>query len=224
MQALRLAISPELSAALARQDLSRAGEMYRVSTQWVLFSSWPLYLLMGVFAPTVLGLFGPSYPQGATALSVLCAAMLVALAAGNVGSVLLMGGKSTWVLGDKILALTVNVAANLILIPRYGITGAAVAGPRPSSSTTRWPSPRSAGACTCPAQPRYRPCGRRLTARCSVSARSVRALWGSTLHDAAAHGVTASVLYAGFAWWQRDDLDLPLLLAAVRRRPDPPTG
>jgi O-antigen/teichoic acid export membrane protein len=127
LQALRLAIAGEVSAALARRDHDRVSQMYSTASQWVVLSSWPLYLIMAVFAPTVLRIFGASYPAGAHALSILCLAMLVNLAAGNVGTVLLMGGKSTWVLADKGAALALNVAANLVLVPHYGITGAAVA-------------------------------------------------------------------------------------------------
>mgnify|MGYP000290591202 CR=1 FL=1 len=42
-------------------------------------------------------------------------------------SVLLLGGKSTWVLIDKVVVLVVNVGLNLVLIPRFGILGAAMA-------------------------------------------------------------------------------------------------
>lgn len=127
LQALRLAIAGDVSAALARKDHDRVSQMYRTASQWVVLSSWPLYLVMAVFAPTVLRIFGASYPAGAHALSILCLAMLVNLAAGNVGTVLLMGGRSTWVLADKAASLAINVAANLLLVPHYGITGAAVA-------------------------------------------------------------------------------------------------
>jgi O-antigen/teichoic acid export membrane protein len=127
LQALRLAIAGDVSAALARRDHDRVSQMYTVASQWVVLSSWPLYLVMAVFAPTVLRIFGSSYPGGAHALSILCLAMLVNLAAGNVGTVLLMGGKSTWVLADKVAGLAVNVGVNLALIPHYGITGAAIA-------------------------------------------------------------------------------------------------
>ncbi|QWZ08383.1 oligosaccharide flippase family protein [Nocardioides panacis] len=127
LQALRLAIAGDVSAALARRDNERVSEIYHVASQWVVLTSWPLYLTMAIFGPTVLRIFGPSYSAGATALSVLCGAMLLNLAAGNVGTVLLMGGKSTWVLADKAASLAVNIAANLLLVPRFGITGAAVA-------------------------------------------------------------------------------------------------
>ena len=127
LQAMRLAAAPEISAAMAADDKKRASDLYRVTTQLVILASWPLYLLLAVFAPGILLLFGPGYDEGAPALAVLSIAMLVPLAAGNVGSVLLLGGKSTWVLLDKVVVLIANVGLNLLLIPRFGILGAAMA-------------------------------------------------------------------------------------------------
>jgi O-antigen/teichoic acid export membrane protein len=92
----------------------------------VIVTSWPLYLAMAVFAPCILRVFGPEYSSGATALTILSLAMLVNLATGTVGTVLLMGGKSRWVLADKIAVVTLNVVGNLLLIPHFGIVGAAV--------------------------------------------------------------------------------------------------
>lgn len=126
LQALRLALATDVSAALARGDLARVSEMYRTASQWVVTFSWPLYLVMALFAPTVLHVFGSSYSGGGTAASILCGAMMVNLAAGNVGTVLLMGGRSGWVLGDKIVSVVVNVGLDLLLIPDHGITGAAI--------------------------------------------------------------------------------------------------
>jgi O-antigen/teichoic acid export membrane protein len=53
--------------------------------------------------------------------------MLLAMAAGPVNVLLLMAGKSSWILLNVALALAANVALNLILIPPLGITGAAIA-------------------------------------------------------------------------------------------------
>lgn len=127
MSALRLAIAPQLSSALARDDREGASVMYGTATAWVVLTSWPLYIVMGVFAPTILSIFGASYSAGGPALSVLCAAMLVMVLAGNVGTVLLMGGKSTWVLMDKCVVLVVNVVGMALLVPSHGILGAAMA-------------------------------------------------------------------------------------------------
>jgi len=53
--------------------------------------------------------------------------MLVATACGAVDVVLVMAGRSSWTMANAIVALGVNLALNLLLIPPFGIMGAAVA-------------------------------------------------------------------------------------------------
>jgi O-antigen/teichoic acid export membrane protein len=123
----RLAIGPQLSALLARGQQDRAARLFQRSTQWLMLASWPLYLIFIIFPTTVLGIFGPRYTVGASALVVLSLAMLINLGTGNVTVVLLMGGRSTWSAINAGAALTVNIGLNLVLIPRMGIVGAAIA-------------------------------------------------------------------------------------------------
>lgn len=123
----RLAIGPQLSALLARRQYRRAAELFQTSTRWLMLASWPLYLLFAVFPAAVLNIFGPRYTAGASALAVLSLAMLVNLGTGNVTVVLLMGGRSSWSAINAGAALAVNIGLNLVLIPRMGILGAAIA-------------------------------------------------------------------------------------------------
>ncbi|MBA3839587.1 MAG: polysaccharide biosynthesis C-terminal domain-containing protein [Thermoleophilaceae bacterium] len=127
LQAIGMAIAPRISALLARDEREQVEELYRTATWWVMALVWPLYAVMAVFAPFVMGLFGPEFVAGQTALVVLCLAMLVNLATGNVTTVLLMGGKSSWNLYNAAGSLALNVALNLLLTPSLGITGAAIA-------------------------------------------------------------------------------------------------
>lgn len=219
LQALRLAIAGDISAALARRDNERVSELYRVASQWVVLSSWPLYLVMAVFAPTVLRIFGPSYAAGAHAMTILCLAMLVNLAAGNVGTVLLMGGKSTWVLADKASSLAINVAANLVLVPHFGITGAAVS----------WAVTIVLDSCLAFGQVRW---GMRIggslrgIAITAVVAAScfglvpllVRIGLSSTLPAMVGAIALASVLYLPIVWKRRDMLGLQILLDGLSGR------
>jgi O-antigen/teichoic acid export membrane protein len=123
----RLAIGPRLSALLARREYGRAAELYQSSTRWLMLASWPLYAVFAIFPATVLNIFGPRYTVGASALTVLSLAMLVNLGTGNVTVVLLMGGRSTWSAINAGAALAVNIGLNLLLVPRIGILGAAIA-------------------------------------------------------------------------------------------------
>jgi len=70
--------------------------------------------------------FGPSYREGATVVVILALAMLLATACGQVDLVLTTAGRSRWSLFNGLLAVLVNVAVDLTLIPRAGITGAAI--------------------------------------------------------------------------------------------------
>ncbi|MFC7645736.1 polysaccharide biosynthesis C-terminal domain-containing protein [Streptosporangium lutulentum] len=65
------------------------------------------------------------------------------MAAGNVQTVLLMGGKSSWSLLNKVVALIATVVLTFLLVPLFGIVGAAVAWGRRCSSTRCWPPYRS---------------------------------------------------------------------------------
>lgn len=225
LQALRLALATDISAALTRGQLGRVSAMYRVATQWVVLSSWPLYLVMALFAPTVLRVFGNSYAGGSTAASILCLAMMVNLAAGNVGTVLLMGGKSGWVLGDKVGCVVVNLGLDLLLIPAHGITGAAIAWAitilldgAVSFAQVRWGmgiggSLHGVGLAAA------------LTVACfGAVGLVVRLAFGSSLLALIGAGALGVVLYVGPLMRWRSALGLDVLLAAVRHRePRPAT-
>ncbi len=127
IDAVRLAVAPQLSELLASENRERAESVYRVATWWLMIISWPLYISLAVFAPVVLQAFGPAFPTGQHALLTVSLGMLIATGTGNVSVVLLMGGKSGAVLLTTASALVVNVVVNALLIPRLGMEGAAIA-------------------------------------------------------------------------------------------------
>jgi O-antigen/teichoic acid export membrane protein len=127
LQAMLLVAGPQISALLAQGSRDRAQTVYQTATAWLTAVSIPLYVTVFAFAPLLLRVFGSDFVSGATALRVLALAMIVNMATGPVTVVLLMGGRSSWNLGNNLAALVVNVALNVVLIPRFGIDGAAAA-------------------------------------------------------------------------------------------------
>lgn len=127
-QAIAAPVQPRLSAALAGGDTERARGLYRVSTAWIVLVGWPTFLLAALFAPQYLAVFGHRYgTHAAIAVVVLLAAsMLVATGVGVVDSVIIMAGKTSWNLATTLLAVAVNVVVDVLLIPPYGIFGAAI--------------------------------------------------------------------------------------------------
>jgi O-antigen/teichoic acid export membrane protein len=125
--AISLAVQPDLGATLGVDDRRAAHRVYRTATAWLMVVTWPLYLFAFVAPELILAVFGPGYLAGEGVIRVLAATMLVATGCGMVDMVLTMAGRSWWSLANVALGVTVFVTLNLLLIPRFGIVGAALA-------------------------------------------------------------------------------------------------
>lgn len=100
--------------------------MYRVSTAWVIALTWPLALAVLVAAPWILNVFGRGYHSGTSAMVVMAVAVLFSSACGLVDIVLITVGRTSWNFWNTALAFVVNIAIDVLLIPRIGIVGAAI--------------------------------------------------------------------------------------------------
>ncbi len=121
------AAEPLFGEAVAADDTARTGRLYQVATAWLILITWPIYILVTLFAPAALGLFGPDFTTGEGVVLILVVSVLFGASVGPADILLVMKGKPTWSLWNTAATLAVNLALNLVLIPRMGITGAAVA-------------------------------------------------------------------------------------------------
>lgn len=219
LQAARLVIAPQIAAALAREDPRGAEMLYCVATGWVIAVSAPIFLVLATYGSFVLGLFGEEFTQGGWALSVLAAAMLIVLAFGNVQAVLLMGGKSSWALVNKSVALVTGTTAVFVLVPPFGLIGAALA----------WSLARLVDVLLAAMQVRCR-LGLRLAFRSTCLLGGWALLWfggtGIAMRWALDDGRTGFVVYCLVAvvgyvltlWWRREDLQVSALRVALKDR------
>lgn len=127
LSAVGMAIAPQVSELATLGKMREAQSLFQVGTWWLIALTWPAYLALAIFAPFLLQVYGNRFAAGSTALVILCLAQLFNLGTGNVTIVLLMVGKSSWNMINAAGSLTVNIGLNLLLIPRIGITGAAIA-------------------------------------------------------------------------------------------------
>jgi O-antigen/teichoic acid export membrane protein len=127
MQGLRIAVAPQLSRLLGAGRVDEAMAVYRQTTVWAIVLGWPVYLLLAVFGPGFLALFGSGFTAGAPAMTVLAVAMLVNVGLGNVQTLLLMSGNTRRHLLATALGLATTVLGGVTLIPGYGALGAAIA-------------------------------------------------------------------------------------------------
>jgi O-antigen/teichoic acid export membrane protein len=86
-----------------------------------------LFAAVAVLGPFLLMLFGPSFAVGAAPLAVLCLALVVRCALGPAALVLSIHDRPYASLPSIGLGLVSLVLANLLLVPRFGLMGAAVA-------------------------------------------------------------------------------------------------
>jgi O-antigen/teichoic acid export membrane protein len=127
LQSINLMLAPQLAASLAREDKRAAQQLFRVATGWAVAFCFPIFVACAVYAPTLLRLFGAEYKRGATALAIVATAMLWNILTGPVTAVLLMAGRSVWNLWNSVAALAVYLAVGALLVPRFGLVGAAAA-------------------------------------------------------------------------------------------------
>ena len=126
VQALQQALSPQLAALFANDDLHSARAVYGATTAWSMLVAWPVYLVCSVLAPELLRVFGRGYDSVAPVVILLSLAMLASTACGAVDTVLLMSGHTWLSLSNNVLALVLNVGLNLLLVPHYGALGAGI--------------------------------------------------------------------------------------------------
>jgi O-antigen/teichoic acid export membrane protein len=124
--ALNQSAQPRFAELFAVDDRRGANVIYRATTAWLIVLTWPLYLLAVIYGPEVLSIFGHSYRAGHPVMVILGVTMLVATACGQVDMVLITTGRSSWSLANGLTAVVLNVGLDLLLIPRYGIAGAAI--------------------------------------------------------------------------------------------------
>ena len=124
--AISMSAQPQFTHLFAIRDRRAANAVYQVTTAWLVILTWPLYLLAVIYGPGVLTVFGHSYQAGGGVMVILGLSMLVATGCGQVDMVLTTTGRTSWSLANGLMAMVINVAVDLALIPHYGITGAAI--------------------------------------------------------------------------------------------------
>ena len=127
--------SPRIAAEDARGDRATLARMLKRVTYWNTSLSIPIFLTLALIPGALLALFGETYSLGATALAILALGQLLNTAAGPLGQVINMSGRAHINMMNNAAVAGLNVVACIVLIPRFGMVGAALsfarlAGPR----------------------------------------------------------------------------------------------
>ncbi len=122
-----VAVKPLLAQGHDQGDRDRLGQIYRMATRWLVALNLPFFLAMVLYPEAILSVFGREFAAGAAALSVLAWGELINAATGVCGSMIDMGGYTRVKLFNSVMLLVFLLSSSLVLIPRFGVLGAAFA-------------------------------------------------------------------------------------------------
>lgn len=130
MNALFFIYVPITSQLYARNRMDEIRKNYKVLSKWTNFATLPFFLIIFIFPGAVLKIFfGSDYAQASVAitLQILALGMFIHVFFGPNAATLIVMGKSRLHLTNNLIAMIMTVVLNILLIPPYGIIGAAVA-------------------------------------------------------------------------------------------------
>jgi O-antigen/teichoic acid export membrane protein len=124
---LSMTIAPMIVELHRRHAQHQVEELYRISTKWALYLTAPLFLLLAFAARDfVVVVFGAGYAAGWLPLTILLCGQLANVGTGAVGLLLLMTGRERGWLLLTLGGFSANLVLAIVLIPPFGIVGAAV--------------------------------------------------------------------------------------------------
>lgn len=118
-------IAPDLSKLFFLKDYIGLKKLIQDSTMLNFYLTAPIVLTIYIFSEFLLSLFGSNYIEANSALKVMVVGQMLNAFCGSVGYYLNMTGREKVFLKIILLALLINLVLNLVLIPLYGINGAA---------------------------------------------------------------------------------------------------
>ncbi|MFB6097514.1 MAG: polysaccharide biosynthesis C-terminal domain-containing protein [Salinibacter sp.] len=125
--ALTAAFSPVISELYHSDRLDALDQLYADTVRWIALGTLPLAVILIVFAPDIMTIFGSDFREGAILLRLLAVAYIVVAGSGSVGHMLQMSDHQDFAFWVNASMAVLNVALNWVLIQGYGVVGAAIA-------------------------------------------------------------------------------------------------
>jgi O-antigen/teichoic acid export membrane protein len=138
LQSVNQIFSPTIADLYARGQHELLGRIFRTLTKWILGLTLPLASVMIIFAPALMHIFGRDFEVGWPILVIGTLGQLINCGVGSVGYLLLMSGNQRRLIRIQAVMAGVMLALNVVLIPRWGITGAAAGAALTNGITNVW--------------------------------------------------------------------------------------
>jgi len=128
MRSFGLLYTPAASRLFARGEYASINDLYWRTAVWMAILTFPIFAVTFSTAQSLtLLLYGPRYAQAGTLLAFLAFGQYFNVALGFNGLTLRVLNKVKYVVAINTVAAVATIVMNLLLVPRYGAFGAAIA-------------------------------------------------------------------------------------------------
>jgi len=127
LSAVNSVVAPKFATLYEEGNLPALGKLARNSALLMTLLVLPLLVAFIFFSNQILAIFGEEFVRGDTALAILACGQFVNVATGSVGHLLIMSGHERIFRTNIVFGAILNVVLNFLLIPRFGLAGAAAA-------------------------------------------------------------------------------------------------
>src|SRR6202022_3683297 len=127
LQSISTMFAPTIAELYSKGEKLKLEEMFKVVTKWEITFSSPIFGITPLFSVPLLALSGDSFMSAWPLVIAFAIGGLVNAGTGSVGYMLLMTGHARISFLNSLVAVAVNVVLGIILTPRFGAMGTAIA-------------------------------------------------------------------------------------------------
>jgi O-antigen/teichoic acid export membrane protein len=138
LQSVNQIFTPTIADLHGRGEFELLQRLYQTLTKWILGLTLPLATWVIIFAAPLMGIFGADFKPGWPILVIGTVGQLVNCGVGSVGYLLLMSGNQRRLLKVQASMGILMLVLGSLLIPLWGIVGAAVAAAVVNVVTNAW--------------------------------------------------------------------------------------
>jgi O-antigen/teichoic acid export membrane protein len=138
LQSVNQIFAPVIADIHTRGDRLLLGRLFQTLTKWMLGLTFPLAIVMIVFARPIMAVFGHDFESGWAILVIGTCGQLVNCGVGSVGCLLLMSGNQGRLIRVQAYMAATMVALSIWLVPLWGALGAALAAALTNVGVNVW--------------------------------------------------------------------------------------
>lgn len=138
LQSVNQIFAPVIADIHTRGELALLGRLFQTLTKWMLGLTFPLAMVMMVYARPIMRIFGHDFEAGWPILVIGTCGQLVNCGVGSVGCMLVMSGNQRRLIRVQIVMAAVMVVLSIWLVPLWGALGAAVAAAITNAGSNAW--------------------------------------------------------------------------------------